>query len=165
MEIIKTLLLAGILLLCSCKSKKSSSDSGAESGSGQNETRVLSSESESESRYEDGEYCATVEYYNPNTGTQSSYELTVEVENGELTQINWPNGGWLDSSHFTPEELDADGSVTFTSDRSYEYTVAIESEGPCVRSYHSSDDESEIEDEEEQEDEEDNEVEVTVEYR
>jgi len=72
-----------------------------------------------------------VEYYNPHTGTHSSYELTVEVENDELVRINWPNGGWLDESHFSPEELEDDGSVTFTSDKGYEYTVNITSSTPC----------------------------------
>lgn len=75
--------------------------------------------------YPDGTYCAEVDYYNPNTGTNSTYTLNVEVENNELTVIHWPNGGWLDESHFTPEELDSSGSCSFTSDQGYEYTVQI----------------------------------------
>ena len=35
--------------------------------------------------YPDGTYCAEVEYYNPNTGTRSTYDLDVEVENGDLS--------------------------------------------------------------------------------
>ena len=92
------------------------------------------SDSENDNTYKDGEYCATVTYYNPNTGTRSNYQLTVEVEDNELTFIHWPNGGWLDDSHFTPEELNEDGSVSFTSDRGYRYTVEIEDEGPCTYS-------------------------------
>lgn len=75
--------------------------------------------------YEDGTYCAEVEYYNPNTRTRSTYSLNVEVENNELTLIHWPNGGWLDDSHFTPVELDESGYCSFTSDRGYEYEVQI----------------------------------------
>jgi hypothetical protein len=76
-------------------------------------------------RYADGTYCADVEYYNPNTGTRSTYTLNVEVEDNQLTVIHWPNGGWIDDSDFSPEELDSDGSCSFTSDRGYEYTIQI----------------------------------------
>lgn len=74
--------------------------------------------------YPDGTYCAEVEYYNPNTGTRSTYELDVEVENGDLTQIDWPNGGWLDETHFSPENISG-GEVSFTSDRGYRYTITL----------------------------------------
>ena len=77
------------------------------------------------SEIEDGDHQADVQYYNPNTGTRSTYTLTVEVENGEIVKIYWPNGGWLDESHFTATELDEDGSASFTSDKGYEYTVTI----------------------------------------
>lgn len=74
--------------------------------------------------YPDGKYCAEIEYYNPNTGTRSTYNLNVEVENGDLTVINWPNGGWLDETHFNPENI-SQGQVTFESDRGYLYTVTL----------------------------------------
>lgn len=41
--------------------------------------------------YSDGEWCADVEYYNPNTGTRHTYTLDVEVEDEELIRIDWPN--------------------------------------------------------------------------
>lgn len=81
--------------------------------------------------FDDGEYCALVEYFNPNTGTSSEYQLSVEVKNGELVLIKWPNGGWLDESHFTPEEIDEDGRTEFTSDKGYQYTISIQSRDPC----------------------------------
>lgn len=80
---------------------------------------------ESVSGYEDGTYCAEVEYYNPNTGTNNTYTLEVEVYNNEVTQINWGNGGWMDEDHFSSEELDSDGTCTFTSDKGYDYTITI----------------------------------------
>lgn len=87
---------------------------------------------EEEEKYPDGTYCAEVEYSNPNTGTNSSYTLTVEVEGNEITQINWPNGGMLDQDHFSGAELDEDGSTSFTSDMGYDYEVQITgSEGDC----------------------------------
>ncbi|MFC7526968.1 hypothetical protein ACFQRK_23630 [Parapedobacter sp. GCM10030251] len=77
-----------------------------------------------EYEYEDGVYCATVDYYNPNTGNSNSYVLNVEIESDELITIYWPNGGWLDESHFSSENISI-GSCTFTSDKGYEYTVTI----------------------------------------
>jgi predicted RNA-binding Zn-ribbon protein involved in translation (DUF1610 family) len=74
--------------------------------------------------YPDGTYCAEVEYYNPSTGTKSTYELDVDVENGELATIHWPNGGWLDETHFSPEDISG-GEVEFSSDRGYRYTVTL----------------------------------------
>ena len=78
--------------------------------------------------YPDGTYCAEVEYYNPNTGTRSTYNLDVEVEDGDLALIHWSNGGWLDESHFTPQNISS-GTVHFTSDRGYRYTVSLTSYG------------------------------------
>ena len=74
--------------------------------------------------YPDGTYCAEVEYYNPNIGTRNTYDLDVEVENGDLTIIHWANSGWLDSTHFSPENIST-GEVEFTSDRGYRYTVTL----------------------------------------
>ncbi len=79
---------------------------------------------ENSDEYSDGTYCAEVEYYNPSTGTRNTYDLDVEVESGELTVIHWPNSGWLDNSHFSPEDI-TDGECEFTSDRGYRYTVTL----------------------------------------
>lgn len=78
---------------------------------------------------EDGTYCADVTYYNPNTGTTNTYQLNVAVENSELIKIFWNNGGWLDESHFSPEEIDSDGFCSFWSDKGYRYTVQIKGNG------------------------------------
>ena len=72
-----------------------------------------------------GNYCAEVSYYNPNTGTKNEYVLEVEVEDGELTKILWPNGGWLDNDHFSPEELDEDGWCEIETDRGIEHEIQI----------------------------------------
>lgn len=74
--------------------------------------------------YKDGMYCASVEYYNPNTGTSGSYTLNIEVENDNLVTIHWPNGGWLDESHFISEDI-SNGSCSFTSDKGNEYNITI----------------------------------------
>ena len=74
--------------------------------------------------YPDGSYCADVEYYNPNTGTRNTYNLNVDVENGDLTVIHWPNGGWLDDTHFSPENISS-GEISFNSDKGNRYTVIL----------------------------------------
>jgi len=90
----------------------------------QNSTDIDEKYSEDDG-YEDGEYCADVTYYNPNTRTNNTYRLEVEVENNELITIYWSNGGWLDEDHFSAEELDKEGYCSFTSDKGYEYEVQI----------------------------------------
>lgn len=77
------------------------------------------------SDYDDGTYCASIQYFNAKTGTKNTYKLKVEVANNELIKINWGNGGWLDKSHFTPQEIDADGLCEFKSDQGYYYSVQI----------------------------------------
>lgn len=75
--------------------------------------------------FEDGTYCADVTYHNPNTGMSNDYTLEIEVSGNEVVQINFGNGGWLDSDHMTPETLDENGECTITSDRNYEYSITI----------------------------------------
>lgn len=113
----KLILLLLLITFTSCKYDNNSSS--------EDETELTTTDEDGNEVYPDGTYCAEVDYYNPNTGTNSTYTLNVEVENNELTVIHWPNGGWLDESHFTPEELDSSGSCSFTSDQGYEYKVQI----------------------------------------
>ena len=80
--------------------------------------------------YPDGTYCAEIEYYNPNTGTRNTYDLDVEVEDGDLTVIQWGNGGWLDDSHFYPENISS-GVCEFKSDKGYSYEITLGDFGGC----------------------------------
>lgn len=98
--------------------------------SSENDYNDRAADEKIENGYANGTWCADVEYYNPKTGTRNRYQLDVEVEDNELTEIEWPNGGWLDESHFTAEDI-SDGECSFTSDRGYEYTVTLNSEGGC----------------------------------
>lgn len=74
--------------------------------------------------YKDGTYCAEVDYYYSNTGTSSTYTLEIEIEDNNLIKIYWPNGGWLDDSHFSPPDI-SNGKATFESDKGVEYTVRV----------------------------------------
>lgn len=127
------LLFIGTLLIAGCNSKQA--DTTAKTGDiasvQTNEvttTRLVKT-------YDDGSYCATVEFYNPNTMWRNTYTLSVEVEDNELARINWPNGGWLDKSHYNLEPFDEDGKVSFTSDAGYKYSVKLNEEGPCGGGY------------------------------
>ncbi|RZK12923.1 MAG: hypothetical protein EOO46_01425 [Flavobacterium sp.] len=76
--------------------------------------------------YEDGLHPATVDYYNPETGREKTYSLEVEVEDCEVITIYFPKGGWLDSDHLYPEQLDRDGSATLEDDRGRTFDVQID---------------------------------------
>jgi hypothetical protein len=82
-------------------------------------------EGQTDEGFEDGTYCADVTYYNPNTGTSNDYTLEVEVQQNEVVQINFGNGGYLDNEHMTPEVLDENGECTISSDRDYEYSIKL----------------------------------------
>ena len=113
------------LFILSCNNNSSHSHGDAD------EVGLLNEDVEFDDEgYIDGTYCAEVECYNPSTGTRNTYDLDVEVEGGELTEVLWPNGGWLDNSHFYPEDV-ADGQCEFTSDRGYRYTVTLGEYGGC----------------------------------
>lgn len=118
MKKLKLLLL--VLVVISFASCKNNSDNYDET----NEITTYTDEDGNEV-YPDGTYCADIDYYNPDTGTRSTYTLNVEVESNEVTVIHWPNGGWLDDSHFSPEALDNSGNCSFTSDKGYEYHIQI----------------------------------------
>lgn len=128
---IKSTLIILIILLVSCKESESNKvdDENTQIENFRTNSNELS-DYESSNELSDGTYCAEVEYYNPSTGTRNTYDLDVEVESGELTVIHWPNSGWLDSSHFSPEDI-TDGECEFESDKGYRYTVTLGDFGGC----------------------------------
>jgi hypothetical protein len=83
-------------------------------------------ENNPENKYEDGTHSANVTYYNSETGYSQSYTLDVEVEDGEVKQINFPNGGWLDSDHISPEEIDENGNCNIEGENGKSYEIEIE---------------------------------------
>jgi hypothetical protein len=63
-----------------------------------------------------------VEYFNPETGTRSTYNVEVDRDSdGTVQRINWPNSGWLEISGDTVDNHD--GTETFTRDDGCEYTL------------------------------------------
>jgi hypothetical protein len=86
----------------------------------------LTDESSEGSEVEDGTHSATVYYNNPQTGYSATYTLDVEVEDGQVVQIDFPNGGYIDSDHITPEALNSDGECTIYGDDGKTYSIHID---------------------------------------
>jgi hypothetical protein len=76
-------------------------------------------------KYQDGTYSADVDYYNPETGHSASYSLTVKVQDCQVVQINFPNGGWIDNDHISPEDLDDTGRATIDGEEGKTFEVQI----------------------------------------
>jgi hypothetical protein len=141
----KQLCLLFLILIFGCKKSNSNFESDDE----------IATE---EYGYADGTYCAEVDYYYSETGTRSTYTLEVEIEDNELTVIHWPNGGWLDSSHFLPPDI-SDGEASFTSDANVDYTVRIiGEEGDCVTDSYAKDEDDLRQEKEDQEEEEEDRI-------
>ena len=158
---IRAIFIICIYLFASCKADVNnknyvySTEDNGNSFYEKSEQQNIPEDEEDDDRYEykDGMYCATVEYYNPNTGTNSSYTLNIEIENDNLVTIHWPNGGWLDESHFISEDISS-GSCSFTSDKGNEYNVTILGQNcqftdSSISEDFSGDDEMDIDEEEE----------------
>ncbi|WP_264551391.1 hypothetical protein [Flavobacterium sp. N2038] len=98
---------------------------------------VADDESEDENlsetkNYDDGSYNASVDYYNPKTGYSATYDLDVDVENGEVVRINFPKGGWLDDdvhpseSQINPAELNEEGEATMEDENGRTFEIKID---------------------------------------
>jgi hypothetical protein len=79
--------------------------------------------------FNDDTYSATVDYDNPTTGYNTTYTLDVEVEDCQVVQIDFPNGGYLNDDHITPEDLDNNGDATIEDDRGRTFQVHIDKIG------------------------------------
>lgn len=96
-----------------------------------NDEESENSNTEIEKQIEDGNYDASVDYYNPKTGYSATYDLDVDVENGEVVRINFPKGGWLDEdvhpseSRLSPAELNEDGEATMEDENGRTFEVKI----------------------------------------
>jgi hypothetical protein len=73
----------------------------------------------------DGTFGAEVYYYNKKTGYSSSYTLKVAVEDCFITEIHFPNGGFLDENHISSTPIDQDGKATVTTDDNKTYELDI----------------------------------------
>src|SRR6202040_2812308 len=74
---------------------------------------------------EDGTQPATVDYSNATTGYSATYSLQAEVENCQVIQIDFNNGGYLDGDHIEPADIDANGDASIDDDRGRHFEVHV----------------------------------------
>lgn len=120
-----------LLFSCSNNDRKNNSTNSTDKSVDQINTNEKNSDEESNSdetacKFEDGTHSATVDYTNPETGFSQTYTLDVEIENCEVVQINFPKGGWLDSDHITPSEIDENGSCSIEGENGKTYEIQID---------------------------------------
>lgn len=84
------------------------------------------SENSSDCKFEDGTYCATVDYNNPGTGYSATYTLDGEVQDCQIVQINFPNDGYLDEDHISYADIDEDGIATVDGADGKTYEIQID---------------------------------------
>jgi hypothetical protein len=87
---------------------------------------VEEEEQEEEQGFVDGTHTATVYYTNSETGHSATYTLEVEVEGNEVTILYFDSGGYLDSDHIQPAELDESGNATIYGEGGKTYEVQID---------------------------------------
>jgi hypothetical protein len=73
----------------------------------------------------DGTFDAEVYYFNQKTGYTNNYTLKTVVEDCLITQIHFPNGGFLDKNHISSTPIDQDGKATVTTDDNKTYELNI----------------------------------------
>ena len=118
------LFLSVILVSCIDDEDENSSQTNNEDDN----TEELKSNGDEESgcKFRDGTHSATVEYFNPDTGYEATYTLDVEVANCEVTEIDFPKGGWLNGDHIDATEIDSDGDASVEDDRGRSFDVHID---------------------------------------
>jgi hypothetical protein len=76
--------------------------------------------------FDDGTHSATIGYYNPSTNYSATYTLDVEVDNCQIIQIDFNNGGYLGPHHIAPADIDEDGDASVVDDRGRSYEVHLD---------------------------------------
>jgi hypothetical protein len=139
-KLILYLILASLLLTsCNTKSENVNSETNSinsystEDENSNEETEYSDSENNDETlenssicKYEDGTYSATVDYHNPETGYSATYTLDVDVEDCQVTQINFPNDGYLDEDHISYADIDEDGRASVDGEEGKTYNIQID---------------------------------------
>ncbi len=132
-----------LILLTSCNTKSSENNSNESSNnsysteqeSSEEEASYSTGESENDEeleennsgcKFEDGNYSATVDYNNPETGYSATYTLDVEVQDCQVVQINFPNDGYLDEDHISYADIDEDGRASVDGEDGKTYEIQID---------------------------------------
>ena len=132
-----------LILLTSCNTKSSENNSNESSNnsysteqeSSEEEASYSTGESENDEeleennsgcKFEDGNYSATVDYNNPETGYSATYTLDIEVQDCQVVQINFPNDGYLDEDHISYADIDEDGRASVDGEDGKTYEIQID---------------------------------------
>jgi hypothetical protein len=115
-----TIPLIVLSILMSCQNAENDSNAEERSHAGRNQ------DDDDDCGVEDGIQSATIEYFNPKTGYSATYSLNVEVENCQVVQIDFNNGGYLDGDHIEPADIDENGDATIEDDRGRNFEVHIQ---------------------------------------
>lgn len=125
------LLLITPLLFFACserseKSKEVSSPPSSYSSSPEDETEEEADNDASGCKFEDGTHSASVDYHNSETGYSTTYTLDVEVQDCQIVQINFPNGGHLDEDHISAADIDEDGNASVEGEDGKSFEIQID---------------------------------------
>lgn len=101
-------------------------NAGSESSSERRRDNSTDHADDNDCGVEDGTQSATIDYYNPQTGYTATYSLDVEVENCQVIQIDFNNGGYLDGDHIEPADIDENGDASVEDDRGRSFDVHIQ---------------------------------------
>jgi hypothetical protein len=125
------LLLITPLLFFACsgnsgKSQEISSPPSSYSSSPADETNEEEADNDTSGcKFEDGTHSASVNYHNSRTGYSTTYTLDVEVQDCQIVQINFPNGGHLDEDHISAADLDEDGNASVEGEDGKSFEIQI----------------------------------------
>lgn len=133
-HIITLLLISGFVITLSCSEKKDETVSSTPHSTYEEPDASTIEEDDSEEspvedsdcKYDDGIYSASVDYYNPETGYSSTYNLDVEVQDCQIVQINFPNDGYLDDDHISYADIDDNGEATVVGEGGKTYSITID---------------------------------------
>jgi hypothetical protein len=115
-----TIVLILLSILMSCQNAENEGNTEERSHTGINQ------DDDSGCGVEDGTQSATINYFNPTTGYNATYTLNVEVENCQVIQIDFNNGGYLDADHIDPTDIDENGDASIEDDRGRSFDVHIQ---------------------------------------
>ena len=90
------------------------------------ENEENSEENNSGCKFDDGNYSATVDYNNSETGYSATYTLDVEVQDCQVIQINFPNDGYLDEDHISYADIDENGRASVDGEDGKTYEIQID---------------------------------------
>lgn len=126
--------LSGLGLIFSCSIKKDDTGNTNTKSAYEEPGARTKDEDESEEnlvedsgcKYGDGTYPASVDYFNPETGYSTTYNLEVEVQDCQIVQINFPNDGYLDEDHISYSDINENGEATVFGEEGKTYNITIE---------------------------------------